>query len=259
MAATPSYRLVPSRRLPRQLQRRRNQLGYMAEEGWGQPQDYVEALSWFYKAADHGNDDAQENIGYMFQHGTGVQIDYRKAMSGSIKPRGRKQQRRKNQLAGCITSAKGAGRFRKALFLVSPRRRPGQQKWHRNLQALTDILQTKATPPGIRNRSANDAAITQANAASASRISTAASTNSMPTPLNRTPRRPTRTLRQEKRRPRQNLQTPSAPSAPFNNRQQAQKYRAEAGNLRDQLAKPNTNPSLCHRSIPLTQLDRSSQ
>src|SRR5436309_1773942 len=43
-----------------------NQLGYMAGEGWGQPQDYVEALSWYYKAADHGNADAQENIGYLF-------------------------------------------------------------------------------------------------------------------------------------------------------------------------------------------------
>jgi hypothetical protein len=53
----------------------------MAEEGWGQPKDYDEALAWFYKAAEHGSNDAQENIGYMFQKGLGVPTDYAKAMS----------------------------------------------------------------------------------------------------------------------------------------------------------------------------------
>jgi TPR repeat protein len=51
----------------------------MAENGWGQPQSYAEAFSWYYKAAQQGNDTAQENIGYMFQHGTGVPVDYDKA------------------------------------------------------------------------------------------------------------------------------------------------------------------------------------
>src|SRR5260370_13133744 len=53
----------------------------MAENGWGQPQNYAEALSWFYKAAEHGSDTAKENIGYMFQHGMGVQTDHARAMS----------------------------------------------------------------------------------------------------------------------------------------------------------------------------------
>jgi TPR repeat protein len=57
-----------------------NQLGFMAEEGWGQPQDYAQALSWFYKAAEHGSNDAQENIGYVFENGLGVPTDYAKAM-----------------------------------------------------------------------------------------------------------------------------------------------------------------------------------
>ncbi len=47
----------------------------------GQPKNYDEALSWFYKAADHGSNTAQENIGYMFQNGLGVPTDYAKAMS----------------------------------------------------------------------------------------------------------------------------------------------------------------------------------
>jgi len=58
-----------------------NQLGYFAEEGWGEPQDYAQALLWYSKAAEHGNDTAQENIGYMYQHGTGVAIDYAQAVS----------------------------------------------------------------------------------------------------------------------------------------------------------------------------------
>src|SRR5260370_42635801 len=53
----------------------------MAENGWGQPQNYAEALSWFYKAAEHGSDTAKENIGYMFQHGMGVQTDHARAIS----------------------------------------------------------------------------------------------------------------------------------------------------------------------------------
>jgi TPR repeat protein len=30
-------------------------IGFMAEKGWGQPQSYEEAFSWYYKAAEHGN------------------------------------------------------------------------------------------------------------------------------------------------------------------------------------------------------------
>jgi len=51
----------------------------MAENGWGQPQSYDEAFSWYYKAAEHGNDHAMENIGYNFQNGIGVATDYAKA------------------------------------------------------------------------------------------------------------------------------------------------------------------------------------
>jgi TPR repeat protein len=53
----------------------------MAEKGWGQPQSYDEAFSWYYKAAGDGNAEAMENIGYNFQNGVGVTIDYAKAWS----------------------------------------------------------------------------------------------------------------------------------------------------------------------------------
>ena len=38
-----------------------NQLGHLAGEGWGQQQNYDEALSRYYKASEHGNAQAQEN------------------------------------------------------------------------------------------------------------------------------------------------------------------------------------------------------
>src|SRR6266853_3466135 len=53
----------------------------MAEEGWGQPKNYAEALSWFYKAAAQGNSDAENQLGWMYQFGQGVQPDDAKAVT----------------------------------------------------------------------------------------------------------------------------------------------------------------------------------
>src|SRR5258707_17705 len=141
-----------------------NQRGYMAEEGWGQPQDYVEALSWFYKAADHGNDDAQENIGYMFQHGTGVQIDYRKAMSWFYKAAGQGNSNAENQLGWMYQFGQGMQPdFGKALSWYRLAADRGNKNGIDNLQALTDILQDQGDSAwDFANRSANDAAIAQA-------------------------------------------------------------------------------------------------
>jgi TPR repeat protein len=43
-------------------------------------QDYKEAIKWWRKAADQGNDWAQEKLGYMYQYGQGVAQDYKEAM-----------------------------------------------------------------------------------------------------------------------------------------------------------------------------------
>jgi TPR repeat protein len=53
----------------------------MAEKGWGQPQSFDQAFSWYYKAAEHGNAGAMDNIGFNFQNGVGVAVDYAKARS----------------------------------------------------------------------------------------------------------------------------------------------------------------------------------
>jgi len=70
----------------------------MAEQGWGKPQDYAEALSWYYRAAGQGNAQAQENIGYIFQHGTGVETDYAQAMSWFSKAAAQSNSMAENQL-----------------------------------------------------------------------------------------------------------------------------------------------------------------
>jgi TPR repeat protein len=75
-----------------------NQLGYLAEEGWGQPKNYAEALAWFEKAAGHGSNDAAENIGYMFQNGIGGQTDYARAMSWFVEAAAHGNSNAENQL-----------------------------------------------------------------------------------------------------------------------------------------------------------------
>ena len=65
-------------------------LGWMYQHGRGVPQDDVEAVKWYRKAAEGGNlAKAQDNLGWMYQHGRGVpQSDakavkwYRKAAEG---------------------------------------------------------------------------------------------------------------------------------------------------------------------------------
>jgi len=75
-----------------------NQLGYFAEEGWGQPKNYAEALAWFNEAAEHGSNDAEENIGYMFQNGIGGQTDCARAMSWFVEAAAHGNSNAENQL-----------------------------------------------------------------------------------------------------------------------------------------------------------------
>jgi TPR repeat protein len=53
-----------------------NDLGNMYTEGQGVPQDYVEAMKWLRKAAEQGNAAAQNNLGNMYTEGQGVPQDY---------------------------------------------------------------------------------------------------------------------------------------------------------------------------------------
>ena len=44
--------------------------------GQGVPQDYAEAVTWYRKAAEQGDADAQYNLGVMYAKGQGVPQDY---------------------------------------------------------------------------------------------------------------------------------------------------------------------------------------
>ena len=48
----------------------------MYENGRGVPQDYVQAVAWYRKAADQGFADAQNDLGAMYDNGLGVPQDY---------------------------------------------------------------------------------------------------------------------------------------------------------------------------------------
>ncbi len=54
-------------------------LGKAHAEGEGVPQDYAEAVRWWKKAADQGNDEAQFRLGVAYAKGEGVPQDYAEA------------------------------------------------------------------------------------------------------------------------------------------------------------------------------------
>ena len=48
----------------------------MYDNGYGVPQDYTEAIKWYRRAAEQGNDRAQYNLGLMYDVGYGVPQDF---------------------------------------------------------------------------------------------------------------------------------------------------------------------------------------
>jgi TPR repeat protein len=57
----------------------------MYYNGWGVPQDYSAAVSWYRKAAEQGHADAQNNLGFSYSQGHGVPKDYAAAVSWYVK------------------------------------------------------------------------------------------------------------------------------------------------------------------------------
>lgn len=51
-------------------------LGVMYNNGEGVPQDFREAVNWFYRAASLGYAPAQSSLGIKFEKGQGVKRDY---------------------------------------------------------------------------------------------------------------------------------------------------------------------------------------
>jgi TPR repeat protein len=141
-----------------------NQLGFMAEEGWGQPKNYDEALAWFYKAAEHGSDDAKENIGYMFQKGLGVPTDYAKAMSWFVEAAAHGNGDAENQLGWMYQFGQGVEEDdARALTWYGLAADQGNIQGRNNLQAFTDDLEDRGGGAS-QNATAhvNDAAIARA-------------------------------------------------------------------------------------------------
>ena len=58
-----------------------NQVGNMCFIGEGTPKDVGEAVKWFQKAADNGDEYGQYYLAWCYQHGTGVAIDFTQALS----------------------------------------------------------------------------------------------------------------------------------------------------------------------------------
>jgi hypothetical protein len=134
----------------------------MAGEGWGQQQNYAEALSWYYKASEHGNAQAQENIGYIFQHGTGVSTDYAKAMSWFDEAAAQGNGDAENQLGWMYQYGQGVQQddaWALSWYQLSAAR--GNINGERNLETFTADLEEDGT---VQNAAAgrHDAAFDQA-------------------------------------------------------------------------------------------------
>jgi TPR repeat protein len=141
----------------------------MAEEGWGQPKDDAEALSWFYKAAEHGSNDAEENIGYMFQNGLGVQTDYAKAMSWFVEAAVHGNSNAENQLGWMYQFGQGVKPDdSRAVTWYRMSADLGNRRGAINLDAFKNVLEIR----GPRNWDAANTTVTDAAIARAQRWAT---------------------------------------------------------------------------------------
>jgi len=52
-----------------------NSIGVMYQKGQGVPVDYREAMRWYKKAVEFGNETAPYNIGVLYERGLGVPVD----------------------------------------------------------------------------------------------------------------------------------------------------------------------------------------
>jgi hypothetical protein len=53
-----------------------NKMGIMYDKGFGVPKDYTEAIKWYRKSAEQGHGSSQFNLGLLFVKGQGVPQDY---------------------------------------------------------------------------------------------------------------------------------------------------------------------------------------
>ena len=69
--ATTRQRCVCCVRLLNRAMPAPSHLGFMYDKGQGVPQDYAAAVSWYRKAAEQGDADAQFNLGFMYDQRPG--------------------------------------------------------------------------------------------------------------------------------------------------------------------------------------------
>ena len=59
---------------------RLDQIGLFYYNGWGVQKNESEALKWFERAANHGNECGMYNSGFLYREGRGTELDYYKAL-----------------------------------------------------------------------------------------------------------------------------------------------------------------------------------
>jgi TPR repeat protein len=79
----------------------------MYANGQGVPQDYVQAVSWYRKAAEQGDADAQFGLGTMYFNGRGVPQDYAQAVSWFRKAAAQGDAKAQNSLGVMYANGQG--------------------------------------------------------------------------------------------------------------------------------------------------------
>jgi TPR repeat protein len=119
-------------------------------------------LSWYYKAAQHGSDTAEENIGYMFQYGTGVPKDYDKARAWYYPAAFQGNGDAENQLGWMYQFGQGVKQDdAEAIAWYSLSAEQGNTHGQNNLQAINDDLEER-NESGDNSSVAHDPALATA-------------------------------------------------------------------------------------------------
>jgi hypothetical protein len=124
----------------------------MYEIGKGVPKDQAVAISWYRKAADQGDDLAQESLGIIYQYGRGVPQDYSTAASWYRKAAEQGDASAQGRLGLLYSNGQGVSQdyvqAHKWLNLAASRS-GADTDLHRMVVKNRDIIAAKMTPAQI--------------------------------------------------------------------------------------------------------------
>lgn len=117
------------------------------ETGQGVPQNYKEAASWYQKAADQGHSGAQLNLGYMYDNGQGVKKNKKTALELYRKAAEQGNAIAQSNLGKCYYFGNGVPQnFKTAYIWFSLSAANADEDQYKKVAELRDEVAKKLTP-----------------------------------------------------------------------------------------------------------------